>query len=88
MPIGSEAELRGVVDLVRMKAIVWKDENLGAEFEYVDIPETMADDAAAWREKLVEAAVEHDDDAMEAYLEGTEPDEELSKSAFAGVRCR
>ena len=82
MPIGSEAELRGVVDLVRMKGIVWKDENLGAEFEYVDIPEDMADDAAAWREKLVEAAVEHDDAAMEAYLEGTEPDEATLKECI------
>jgi elongation factor G len=82
LPIGSEAELRGVVDLVRMKGIVWKDENLGAEFEYVDIPEDMADDAAAWREKLVEAAVEHDDAAMEAYLEGTEPDEATLKECI------
>jgi len=82
LPIGSEAELRGVVDLVLMKGIVWKDENLGAEFEYVDIPADMADDAAAWRVKLVEAAVEHDDAAMEAYLEGTEPDEETLKECI------
>jgi len=82
LPIGSEAELRGVVDLVRMKGIVWKDENLGAEFEDVDIPADMADAVAEWREKLVEAAVEHDDDAMEAYLEGTEPDEETLKACI------
>jgi elongation factor G len=82
LPIGSEAELRGVVDLVLMKGIVWKDENLGAEFEYVDIPDDMADDAAAWREKLVEAAVEHDDAAMEAYLEGNEPDETTLKECI------
>ena len=82
LPIGSEAELRGVVDLVVMKGIVWKDENLGAEFEYVDIPEDMAVEAAAWREKLVEAAVEHDDDAMEAYLDGTEPDEVTLKECI------
>ena len=75
LPIGTEAELRGVVDLVRMKGIVWKDESLGAEFEEIDIPDDMADEAAEWRVKLVEAAIEHDDDAMEAYLEGTEPDE-------------
>ncbi|MDE0781294.1 MAG: elongation factor G [Alphaproteobacteria bacterium] len=82
LPIGSEAELRGVVDLVVMKGIIWKDEDLGAEFEYVDIPEDMADDAAAWRVKLVEAAVEHDDAAMEAYLEGKEPDEATLKECI------
>ena len=82
LPIGSEAELRGVVDLVMMKGIVWKDENLGAEFEYIDIPEDMAADAAAWREKLVEAAVENDDAAMEAYLDGTEPDEATLKACI------
>ncbi|MEH6755414.1 MAG: elongation factor G, partial [Alphaproteobacteria bacterium] len=82
LPIGSEAELRGVVDLVMMKGIVWKDENLGAEFEYIDIPEDMAADAAAWREKLVEAAVENDDAAMEAYLDGTEPDEATLKECI------
>ncbi|MBO6784589.1 MAG: elongation factor G, partial [Alphaproteobacteria bacterium] len=82
LPIGKEAELRGVVDLVKMQGIVWKDESLGAEFEYVDIPAEMADEAAEWREKLVEAAVEHDDDAMEAYLEGEEPDEDTLKACI------
>ena len=53
LPIGTEAELRGVVDLVKMQGIVWKDENLGAEFEYVDIPADMADAAAEWREKMI-----------------------------------
>ncbi|MBM3558408.1 MAG: elongation factor G [Alphaproteobacteria bacterium] len=76
LPIGVESEFKGVVDLVRMRAIIWKDESLGAEFEYVDIPADMADAAAKWREKLVETAVEHDDAAMEAYLEGNEPSPE------------
>jgi len=76
LPIGVESEFKGVVDLVRMRAIIWKDESLGAEFEYVDIPADMADEAATWREKLVETAVEYDDAAMEAYLEGTEPSPE------------
>ena len=53
LPIGTEAELRGVVDLVRMKGIVWKDESLGAEFEDVDIPADMAEVAAEWRVKLI-----------------------------------
>ncbi len=74
LPIGKEAELRGIVDLVRMKGVVWKDETLGAEYEDVDIPDDLADAAAEWREKLVERAIEYDDAAMEAYLEGNEPD--------------
>src|SRR3546814_5215695 len=82
LPIGKEAELRGLVDLVRMKGVVWKDESLGADFEYIDIPADMADEAAEWREKLVEAAVEQDDAAMEAYLEGQEPDEDTLKACI------
>ena len=74
LPIGSEAEHRGIIDLVRMKGVVWKDETLGAEYEDIDIPKDLVDAAAEWREKLVELAVEHDDAAMEAYLDGTEPD--------------
>ncbi|MCR9258042.1 MAG: elongation factor G [Alphaproteobacteria bacterium] len=77
LPIGSEADFAGVVDLVKMKAIVWKNENLGAEFEYVDIPADLADQAAEYRAKLVELAVEQDDDALEAYLNGDEPSEEV-----------
>ncbi|NIA69010.1 elongation factor G [Pelagibius litoralis] len=79
LPIGSEGEYKGVVDLVAMKAIVWQDESLGAKFDIVDIPADLADKAAEYREKLVELAVEQDDDAMEAYLEGNEPDEATLK---------
>jgi elongation factor G len=75
LPVGGEAEYAGVVDLIKMKAIIWKDESLGAEFEYLDIPADLADRAAEYREKMIELALDHDDDAMEAYLEGTEPDE-------------
>ena len=82
LPIGSEAEFAGVVDLVKMKAIIWKDENLGAEFEEVDIPADLADKAAEYREKLVETAVEANDEAMEAYLEGEEPSEEVLKKCI------
>ncbi|MBW0144474.1 elongation factor G [Sphingomicrobium clamense] len=74
LPIGSEDKLKGIVDLVKMRAVVWKDESLGAEFVYEDIPADMADKAAEYREKLVELAVEQDDDVMMAYLEGEEPD--------------
>lgn len=75
LPIGVEDKFVGLVDLVRMKSIVWKDETLGAEFTVDDIPADLQADAAAYREKLVEAAIEQNDAAMEAYLEGTEPDE-------------
>jgi len=79
LPIGIESDLKGLVDLVNNRGIVWKDESLGAEFEYVDIPADLADKAAEYREKLIELAVEQDDDAMEAYLEGTEPDADTLK---------
>ncbi len=75
LPIGSETEFLGVIDLIKMRAVVWKDESLGAEFVYQDIPADLADKAAEYREKLIETIVEVDDAAMEAYLEGNEPDE-------------
>ena len=74
LPIGAESDLKGVVDLVNNRGIVWKDESLGAEFEYIDIPADLADKAAEYREKMIETVVEQDDDVMEKYLEGEEPD--------------
>ncbi|MBL0925202.1 MAG: elongation factor G [Sphingomonadaceae bacterium] len=74
IPIGIEADLKGLVDLVENRAIIWKDESLGAEFFYEDIPADLADKAAKYRNELIELIVEQDDDAMEAYLEGNEPD--------------
>ncbi|WP_316167778.1 MULTISPECIES: elongation factor G [unclassified Bradyrhizobium] len=79
LPIGAENNFKGVVDLVKMQGIVWNDESLGAKFDYVDIPADLADQAKEYREKLVEAAVELDDDAMAAYLDGKEPDEATLK---------
>ena len=73
LPIGSEADLKGVVDLVTMKAIVWQNEDLGAKFDIVDIPADLKDKATKYRKELVEAAVEEDEKLMEAYLEGKEP---------------
>ena len=75
LPVGSEAEYDGVIDLIKMKHIVWKGDELGAAFEYVDIPAEFVEQAKEYREKLVETAIEQDDEAMEAYLEGEEPDE-------------
>jgi elongation factor G len=74
LPIGAEGGFKGLVDLVNERAIIWKDESLGAEFFYEEIPADLVDKAAEYREKLVELAVEQDDDAMEAYLEGNVPD--------------
>jgi elongation factor G len=75
LPIGAGAEFDGLIDLVRMKSITWKDETLGAEFEYGDIPADLADRAAEYHEKLVDMAVEFDERALEKYLEGEPPDE-------------
>ena len=82
LPIGSEGDYLGVVDLITMRAITWKDEDLGAEFVDSDIPMNLADKATEYRVKLVELAVEQDDIAMEAYLEGNEPNEETLKKCI------
>ncbi|MFT7106568.1 MAG: elongation factor G [Yoonia sp.] len=73
-PIGAETELEGLVDLVTMEEWLWDGEDLGATWIKAPIRESLKAQAAQWREKLVEAAVEQDDEAMEAYLDGTEPD--------------
>ncbi|KAI7838682.1 hypothetical protein COHA_007484 [Chlorella ohadii] len=75
LPIGAEDSFVGMVDLVKMKALIWNGEELGAKFDEVDIPEDMQELAAEYREKLVEQVVELDDDAMMAYLDGELPDE-------------
>jgi elongation factor G len=73
LPIGSESDFKGVIDLVRMKAIVWEEESLGAKFHDAEIPADLVEKSAEYRTKLVEACVELDDEAMSAYLDGTEP---------------
>ena len=96
LPIGAESDLKGLVDLVNNRGIVWQDESLGAKFDYVDIPADLADKAAEYRERLIELAVEQDDDIMEKYLEGEEPDAATLKAlirkgtleqAFVPVLC-
>ena len=74
LPIGAENTFKGIIDLVRMVAVVWEEESLGAKYNDVEIPADLLDQAKEYREKLVEAAVELDDDAMSAYLDGKEPD--------------
>ena len=80
LPIGVENRFRGIIDLVRMKAVVWDDEALGAKFHDEEIPADLIDEATEYHEKLVEQAVELDEGAMEAYLEGTHPSEETLKA--------
>ena len=74
LPIGIEGGFKGLVDLVENRAIIWLDESLGAKFVYEEIPADLADAAATARQELIEMAVEQDDEVMEHYLEGTEPD--------------
>ncbi len=96
LPIGAESQFRGVIDLVRMVGVVWDEEALGAKYHDIDIPAELTEQAKEYREKLVEAAVELDDEAMTAYLEGKEPDVATLKrlirkatisSAFFPVLC-
>jgi elongation factor G len=82
LPIGNEAEFAGIIDLVKMKAVIWEGEDLGAKYSYVDIPANMQEQAAEWRAKLIETAVEQDDAALEAYLGGEEPSEEVLKKCI------
>src|SRR5450432_1484719 len=79
LPIGSENTFRGIVDLVRMKGVIWEEEGLGAKYHDIEIPEDMLEQAKEYREKMIEAAVDLDDTVMAAYLDGQEPDEATLK---------
>jgi len=86
LPIGIENDYAGIVDLLRNTAVIWKDENLGAEFEDQPIPADLVAKAAEYRKQLIESAVEMDDAAMEMYLDGKEPDfETLQKCIRKGA---
>ena len=76
LPIGLESEYKGLIDLVSNKAIIWLEETLGAKFEVVEIPADMKEKAAEYRAKLIDMAVEQDDEAMQKFLDGEEPDYE------------
>jgi elongation factor G len=82
LPIGSESNYEGLVDLVQMKEIIWKEESLGAEFEYREIRDDLKAEAEKYRSELIESAVEQDDEVMEQYLEGNEPDVDTIKKCI------
>ena len=79
LPIGAESGFKGVIDLVRMVGVVWDEETLGAQYHDIEIPADFLAQSKEYREHMIEAAVELDDDAMTAYLEGREPDEATLK---------
>jgi elongation factor G len=83
LPWGVESDFRGVIDLVRMRGLLWHTEDKGATYETVDIPADHADAAREWRDKLLETVAENDDEMMELYLEGGEPTE---KQLVAAIR--
>jgi elongation factor G len=86
LPIGAEADFKGVVDLVQMKALVWSEETqLGEMYDVVDIPAELQAQADEYRAKLVETVAENDEEMMELYLEGTEPDQEQLRAAIRRI---
>ena len=85
IPVGIESSLKGIVDLIKMKAIIWKDESLGADFEIVDIPDDLKESANKYRQELLETAVEQDEKLMEDYLNGKEiPEKDIIKCIRKG----
>ena len=82
IPIGAEENFKGIVDLIKMKAMFWHDETMGAEYELEDIPADLVDQAKEYRDKMIEAACDYDDEMMELYLEGKEISEERLLAAL------
>ncbi len=87
LPIGAETELKGVIDLIEMKALVWRDENLGAQWDILEIPADMQAQAEEYREAMIEAAVEIDEGATERYLEGVMPDNDEIRKLIRKGTC-
>jgi len=87
LPIGAENDFAGIVDLIKMKAIIWDGEDLGASFREEEIPSDLVEKAQEYREKLIETVVEVDEEAMEAYLEGNEPDNDKIKELLRKGTC-
>jgi len=89
IPIGAEEKFRGVIDLVKMKALYWHDETMGADYDVVDIPADMQDEANEWREKMLETLAECDDTLMEKFLMLPEQFlRRISRERSEKVRCR
>ncbi|WP_279478035.1 elongation factor G [Aureimonas sp. SK2] len=87
LPIGAENEFKGVVDLIEMNALIWRDESLGAQWDVVEIPADLQDRAAEYRELMIETAVEVDEAAMEAYLEGNMPSNDQLRALIRKGTC-
>jgi elongation factor G len=85
VPVGAEEGFKGVIDLIKMKSIVWSEENMGAEFQYAEIPDELQETCAEWHEHMVEAAAEGTDELMEKYLEEGDLSEE---EVLEGLRLR
>ena len=84
VPIGAEENFKGIVDLIKMKAILWHDETMGAEYDIEDIPADMVDECEEWRGKMIELAAEQDDTLMEKYFE--DPDSLTEEEIVAAIR--
>ncbi|MFY9707112.1 MAG: elongation factor G [Desulfobacterales bacterium] len=87
LPVGTEDDFSGVIDLIEMRTIVWDDETLGASYQIEDIPESMIDKARQYREHLVETVAEQDDDIMEAYLSDAAIAPEVLQAAIRRATC-
>ena len=87
LPYGTEAEHKGVIDVIEQRAVVWQEETLGAKWDYQEIPDDLKEAAENARQELIEHAVEQDEEAMEAYLEGNEPDKETLRRLIRKGTC-
>ena len=87
LPIGAENAFKGIVDLITMKAVIWNDETLGASFHEAEIPDDLVERAAEFREKLIETVIDLDEAAMEAYLDGEEPDIQTLRALVRKGTC-
>ncbi|MGF1649117.1 MAG: elongation factor G [Hyphomicrobiaceae bacterium] len=87
LPVGAESDFKGLIDLIEMKALIWRDESLGAEWDVVEIPAELVEQAEEYREAMIEAVVEADDAAMEAYLDGKMPDNDGIRALIRKGTC-
>ncbi|MBE3604810.1 elongation factor G [bacterium] len=88
IPIGAEDKFAGVIDLIENRALVWDDDRLGANYRVLEIPAELKEQAAEWREKLIEAAADHDDSIMELYLEGKAPEPAKLRAAIRAAALK